>query len=257
MLYITTVGKVKTLYRWPEISFTLVSHRVVACLFVCFNRMFKCHKLAVIHCYFSLHLLLTSLIFQEGGRDFCLYSGTWMSPSSLLCTGFNYTGRRKHHKFQLLLYNLTLDLTEVQEQLPSPLQFFWKHHSYGRGRWKKWRWVQTAKINFHLWVWVSHLFQTHKVLVHRFSYASYLHVILGCGWHLLGDESINTGLSNCSCTCCHQTGGQWRCSLEGWDNAKDQSNLVKYMEGQSVFCMDGFLEHSHVLITDTFPHTSK
>lgn len=76
-----------------------------------------------------------------------------------------------------------------------------------------------CSINLHVWIRVSRTFQAQKALVHRVSYAFYLHASLGCGWHLPGDRSIDMGLSNCSCTCCHQPGRQWSYLLEGRDNA--------------------------------------
>lgn len=90
-------------------------------------------------------LLLTSLIFQEGERDFYPYSSSQMSPSSLPCTGFNQKGRRKRHKFQLFFYTLTLDSVEVQGQLPSA---HLKPSQLEERKWEKWRWVQTAKCIF-------------------------------------------------------------------------------------------------------------
>lgn len=91
-------------------------------------------------------LRLTSLIFQKVGRDFCLYSTAWMSPSSLPCTGFSQTGRKKCHRFQLFFYTLIFDTAEVQGQLLSAPHFICKQQSWGRGDRK--RWVHTATITF-------------------------------------------------------------------------------------------------------------
>lgn len=63
-----------------------------------------------------------------------------------------------------------------------------------------------CNINLHIWVWVSHLVQAKKPLVHRLSHASHCHDSLGCGWHLPGGKSIHTGLSNL----CHQAGLHWK-----------------------------------------------
>lgn len=91
-------------------------------------------------------LLLTSLIFQKVGRYFCLYSTACMSPSSLPCTGFSCTGRKKCHRFQLFFYKLIFDAAEVQGQLLFAPHFIWKHQSWGSGDRK--RWVHTATIIF-------------------------------------------------------------------------------------------------------------
>lgn len=94
--------------------------------------MFKCCKLAVICCYFSLHLSSR----KEGETS---------NPLPFLIHGFNHTGRRNCHKFQLFFYTLTLDSAELPGQLPSAhLKTLW----LGERRWKKWRWVQTATFIF-------------------------------------------------------------------------------------------------------------